>query len=243
MGANKWRYGADWPLPETQWKKYYLDSWERLREEPFVPSSRDGSKEPDAFVQMPLTQTRTVQRLRYITDPLPEDTLIAGPSALHLHASINREDTNWIVILKDVGPDVSVRTAREGETSVPAELPERELVRGWLKASHRALDPERSKPWRPWHPLTKEASKPVVPGEINEYAIEILSTANLFEKGHRICIDITSMDVPTGTAGFTNVEYFPYHLCSSKTTLHEIYHSEKYPSYLLLPVIPKGDPE
>jgi putative CocE/NonD family hydrolase len=243
MGANKWRYGADWPLPETQWKKYYLDSWERLREEPFVPSSRDGSKEPDAFVQMPLAQTRTVQRLRYMTDPLPEDTLIAGPSALHLHASINREDTNWIVILKDVGPDVSVRTAREGETSVPADLPERELVRGWLKASHRALDPKRSKPWKPWHPLTKEASKPVAPGEINEYAIEILSTANLFEKGHRICIDITSMDVPTGTAGFTNVEYFPYHLCSSKTTLHEIYHSAKYPSCLLLPVIPKERPE
>jgi len=241
MGANKWRYGDDWPLPETQWKKYYLHSWERLREEPFAPSSRDGYKEPDAFVQMPPSQTRTVQRLRYMTDPLPEDTLVAGPSVLYLYASIDREDTNWIIILKDVGPDVSVRTAREGENSVPAHLPERELVRGWLKASHRALDPKRSKPWKPWHPLTKEAWKPVVPGEINEYAIDILSTANLFEKGHRICIDVTSMDVPTGTAGFTNVEYFPYHICSSKTTLHKIYHNGKYPSYLLLPVIPKGD--
>ena len=207
-----------------------------------MPSSRDGYEEPDAFVQMPPSQTRTIQRLRYMTDPLPEDTLIAGPSALYLYASIDQEDTNWIIILKDVGPDVSVRTAREGETAVPTNLPERELVRGWLKASHRALDPKRSKPWKPWHPFTREAQKPVVPGEINEYAIEILSTANLFEKGHRICIDITSMDVPTGTAGFTNVEYFPYHICSSKTTLHKIYHNEKYPSYLLLPVIPRVIP-
>ncbi|MFC1816724.1 CocE/NonD family hydrolase [Thermodesulfobacteriota bacterium] len=243
MGANRWYYADDWPVPETKWTKFYLHGWERLRAEPFTPSSRDGYNEPDAFVQMPPSQTRTVQKLRYMTDPLPEDTLIAGPSALYLHASIDQPDTNWIVVLKDVGPDVSVRTAREGETAIPDDLCERELVRGWLKASHRALDPERSKPWKPWHPLTKEASKPVVPAEINEYAIEILSTANLFKQGHRICVEITSMDVPTGTAGFTNVEYIPYHVCSSRTTLHKIYHSEKYPSYLLLPIIPKGDLE
>jgi putative CocE/NonD family hydrolase len=243
MGANMWRYSNDWPIPETQWTKYYLHSWERLREEPFIPSSRDGYEEPDAFVQMPPTQTRTVQRLRYMTDPLPEDTLIAGPSALYLHASIDQEDTNWIIVLKDVGPDVSVRTAREGETGIPANLPEREIVRGWLKASHRALAPKRSKPWKPWHPLTREAQKPVVPGEINEYAIEILATANLFKAEHRICLEITSMDMPTGTAGFTNAEYIPYHICSSKTTVHRIYHNEKYPSYLLLPVIPMSDSE
>jgi putative CocE/NonD family hydrolase len=175
-----------------------------------------------------------------MTDPLPRDVHIAGPSALHLYAAIDQEDTNWIVILKDVGPDVSVRTAREGETGIP-ELPERELVRGWLKASHRAIDQGRTKPWKPWHPLTAEAQQPVVPGEVTEYEIEILATANLFKAGHRICVEITSMDMPTGTAGFTNVEYFSYHICSSKTTLHKIYHSAEYPSYLLLPVIPEGD--
>jgi len=81
----------------------------------------------------------------------------------------------------------------------------------------------------------------VKPGEINEYAIEILSTANMFRRGHRICIDITSMDLPTGVAGATNVEYIPYHICSSKTTVHKIYHNEKYPSYLLLPIVPNSD--
>ncbi len=238
MGANEWRYGDDWPLPETKWTKYYLHSWERLRTEPFTASGRDGYDDPDAFVQMPLTQTRKVERLRYMTDPLPEDTLVIGPIALYLYASIDQDDTNWIVILKDIGPDVSVRTAREGEIFVPTNLPERELTRGWLKASHRALDTKKSKPWKPWHPLTRKAWKPIVPGEINEYAIEISSTANLFEKGHRICLDITCLDLPTGTAGLTNVEYIPYHICSSKTVVHKIYHNAKYPSYLLLPVIP-----
>jgi len=238
MGDNKWRYADDWPLPETEWTKYYLHSWERLRTEPFTIGGRDAYSEPDTFVQMPLTQTRKVERLRYMTDPLPEDTLVIGPISLHLYASIDQDDTNWIVILKDVGPDVSVRTAREGEAFVPSDLPERELTRGWLKASHRVLDTKRSKPWKPWHPLTRKSRKPVVPGEINEYAIEISSTANLFRKGHRICLDITCLDLPTGTAGLTNVEYIPYHVCSSKTVVHKIYHNEKYPSYLLLPVIP-----
>jgi len=210
MGANKWRYGTDWPLAETQWTKYYLNSWERLNPESHLPAGQTyANTQPDAFVQMPPTQTMKIERLRYMTGPLPEDTLVIGPISLTLYASIDQEDTNWIVILKDVGPDVSVRTAREGERSVPGNLPERELTRGWLKASHRALDPKRSKPWAPWHRLTREAQKPVVPGEVNEYQIEILSTANLFEKGHRICLDITSLDLSTGVAGETNVEYIP----------------------------------
>jgi uncharacterized protein len=27
MGANRWRYAQDWPLPETRWDRYYLDSF------------------------------------------------------------------------------------------------------------------------------------------------------------------------------------------------------------------------
>jgi predicted acyl esterase len=188
---------------------------------------------------MPPTQTSEIARLRYMTDPLPEDTLLIGPLALNLYAAIDQDDTNWIVVLKDVGPDVSVHTARPGETEIPTDLPERELTRGWLKASHRALDPERSKPWRPWHPLTRAAQKPVEPGKIEEYKIEILSTGNLFKAGHRICLDITSLDLPSGLAGAHDVEYAPYHICSSKTVVHKIYHDEQHPSHLVLPIIPR----
>ena len=70
--------------------------------------------------------------------------------------------------------------------------------------------------------------------------IEILATANLFRAGHRICLEITSADRPTGVAGATNVEYVPYHVCSSRTTLHHVHHDTRHPSHLLLPVIPGG---
>lgn len=242
MGANKWRTGADWPLPETQWTKYYLGSWESLTTEQPIPAEKSQAvdMEPDTFVQMPLKKTMKVEKLRYMTQPLAEDVLVAGPICLTFYAAIDQDDTNWIVVLKDVGPDVSVQTAREGERFVPADLKERELTRGWLKASNRALDSGRSKPWAPFHKLTRKASKPVIPGEVNEYQIEILSTANQFNKGHRICLEITSLDVPTGVAAMTNVEYAPYHVCSSKTVVHKVYHDAKHPSHLLLPIIPVG---
>ena len=48
---------------------------------------------------------------------------VAGPITLTLHAAIDQTDTNWIVVLKDVGPDVSVVTAREGERDVPPTCP------------------------------------------------------------------------------------------------------------------------
>jgi hypothetical protein len=163
---------------------------------------------------------------------------VVGPISLTLYAAIDKADTNWIIVLKDVGPDVSVRTAREGERDVPATLPERELTRGWLKASYRALDQKRSKPWAPFHKLTRDAIEPVVPGELVEYRIQILATANRFKAGHRICLDITSMDVPTGTGAMTNVEYIPYHVCSSETVTHRVYRDAERPSHLLLPIIP-----
>jgi uncharacterized protein len=240
MGENVYRTAEDWPIPNTQWTKLYLSNWERLKTEAPLPSDQTQSaeREPDAFVQMPPTKTMKIERLRYMTDPLPKDTVVAGPISLTLYASLDQDDTNWIVVLKDVGPDVSVRTQREGERFVPDDLPEREVTRGWLKASHRAVDAERSKPWAPWHPLTKEAQRPVVPGEINEYQIEILAAANMFKEGHRICLDVTSMDVATGTGGLTNIEFFAPHVCSSRTVLHKVYHNGEYPSHLLLPIVP-----
>jgi hypothetical protein len=56
----------------------------------------------------------------------------------------------------------------------------------------------------------------------------------------RICVEITSLDVGTGVGSATNVEYIPYHICSSKTVLHKIYHDPAHPSHLLLPVIPNA---
>ena len=237
MGANRWRYSDDWPLKETRWTKLYLDGWERLRWEPFTPMSKDGIDEPDCFAQMPLKQTRKAQSLRYVTEPLPEDMEVTGPLSFHFWAEIDQEDTNWIIIIKDVGPDVSVQTAREGEMERP-HVYEREITRGWLKGSHRAVDEKKSRPGSPYHPLTRSAQEPVEPGKVYRYDVEIAPTSNVFKRDHRICLEITSLDIPTGVAGDSAVEYISYHLCSSKTVVHKVYRCHDYPSHLLLPIIP-----
>ena len=48
-----------------------------------------------------------------------------------------------------------------------------------------------------------------------------------------------SLDLPSGLAGAHDVEYAPYHICSSKTVVHKIYHNEQHPSHLVLPIIPR----
>ena len=84
MGANRWRHATAWPLPETRWTKYYLDSWERLR---IRPRSREPmvrltagctvSSSTAALVRLPnsatWTKTRNASRSNSVTLP-PELT-------------------------------------------------------------------------------------------------------------------------------------------------------------------------
>jgi len=81
--------------------KYYLSHWETLSTEPPRPAPSElgaAAREPDVFTQMPVTRTTKVERLRYMTDPLPHDVTVVGPITLTLFAAIDQEDTNWIVV-------------------------------------------------------------------------------------------------------------------------------------------------
>jgi putative CocE/NonD family hydrolase len=209
LGANEWRYEHEWPLARTQWTKLYLRSRGRLMTE--TPLFDEG---PDCFVQQPLDETSEVSSVKYTTTPFNKDTEVIGPMALYLYASIDQEDTNWHINVSDVDE-------QGNRSSMPTT--------SWLKASHRAIDESRSNPWDPRHIHTENA--PVTPGKIYEYAIGLSHIANLFRTGHRLEIEISSMDnMPGGL-----------HLCSSKTTMHKIHHNQEFASYLLLPVIPGND--
>ncbi len=210
MGENKWREFDGWPLPDTEWTPYYLHSWEKLDTRGHLPATQTFVDEPpDAFVQMPPTQTNAIQRLRYVTEPLADDTLVVGPISLTFWASLDEDDTNWIVILKDVGPDVSVQSVRPGERERPDVLRSgNSRAAGSKPRAARSTRSARS-PGSPGIASVPETIKSVVPGEIEEYQMEILSTANLFKAGHRICLEITSLDLSEGVAGETYVGVHP----------------------------------
>lgn len=221
-GADEWRYGDDWPLRDTRWTNFYLRFQKLLKEQP--PS--DGET-PDTFTHkpvFPITGRGTPiqpapEYLSYTGDALEKDLEVVGPVALYVYASLSGDDADFIVKLKDVSPDGS----------------EFVLSRGWLKASHREIDPDKSKPWQPYHPHTR--SIPVVPGEINEYAIEIRPIANLFKKGHKIKLEIMGCDYPLDKDDLTLSWPQWSHLSHDKEVSYQIYHSPQYPSRLVLPVM------
>jgi hypothetical protein len=137
---------------------------------------------------------------------------ITGPIALYFYASLSTEDTHWMVEIKDLDPN--------GAETI--------ITKGWLKASHRELDETKSKPYQPYHPHTR--SLPVKPGEIYEYAVEIRETSYVIKAGHRFRLEIKGQD-------HLHLRYA--HVPYMKETKHTIYHSNKYLSHLLLPIIPK----
>ena len=216
-GIKQWRSEHEWPLKRTEWTKFYLRPRGQLVREP-EPLETD-SVPPDGFYQAPLTVTNTVHSLKWSTPPLLEAMEVTGPAALYLYASIDTDDTNFIVKLYDVDPYGS----------------RIQMSTGWLKASHRELDEDNSTPWRPHHPHT--SSIPVVPGEIYEYAIRIYSLSNVFRAGHRIELELSSQQSFTD-ATLALLPPDSFHLPSGRPTTHKIYRDRNYPSHLLLPIIP-----
>src|SRR5439155_1525760 len=104
------------------------------------------------------------------------------------------------------------------------------LTKGWLRASHRKLDPERSLPYRPYH--VHDERWWLKPGEPVECQVEIWPTSIVLGKGHRLRLDIQPRD-GVGSAPYTHYQA-DYNLGAENT----IYAGGDKASYLLLPVIP-----
>ena len=66
------------------------------------------------------------------------------------------------------------------------------VAKGWLRVSHRELDPELSLPYRPYHKHTRRLF--LKPGEIVKVEVEIWPTSMVFKKGHRIRLDVQPRD-------------------------------------------------
>jgi predicted acyl esterase len=213
-GINRWRFEKEWPPPETEWTECYLRRWEGLS---FAPELHQ--PEPDYFLHLPLHLSNKRDSVQYLSRPLHEDVEMIGPGALKLFAAIDQDDTNWIAHLFDVAP-----------TGL-----ETRVARGFLKASHRAIDPDKSKPYAPYHPHT--SAEPVAPGEINEYHVSLGNIVNVFKAGHRIKLMIDSRESPRDPE--MQIHFHP-HLCSSKPTLHKIYRNKEYQSRLILPILSKN---
>jgi predicted acyl esterase len=215
--GSGYRYEREWPLARTEWRKLYLRSFGQLRWE----ADPEANIPPDSFNHIPPNISATANTLIYTTDMITRPIELTGPIVLHLFAAIDAEDANFIVKVWDILP---------GGDRLPISR------WGALRASH-PLDKEKSKPWQPVHDHTQ--SIPIKPGEINEYVIEVNPIGMVFQPGHRIQLEITSMDSfkyqqHSWTGKIGSMGPIP----SANTINYKIYRDAQYQSYLLMPYIP-----
>lgn len=227
------RAEEDWPLPRTAWTKFHLD-----------PNSQLLSQDPPAE-QSVLAFEALGDGLAFVTQPLAEQTEITGPIAARLQVSSSTKDADLFLVLRVFAPDF-----RE-ETFAGALDPRTPIAQGWLRASHRKLDPARTKPYQPHH--THDEVQPLAPGETYTLDIEIWPTSIVVPKGWRIGLSVRGRDYvhPGGVVArlsnmrndFTGCGPFvhddprdrPTAVFGGTTSLHL---GPKRENFVLLPVIP-----
>lgn len=239
MGRNQWRAAKDWPLPETQFTKFYLHSQSganssagdgTLNTQPpqaepsdhYVYDPNDPTPSAgftNGHIDGPRDISKSAERddvLVYDTDVLTEDVEVIGPITAKLYAATDRGDTDWMIRLSDVHPDG--RSLFLGE--------------GVMRARHR--DPKHHGAFNA-HKLST-----IKPEQAYEYTIKFWRpTGNVFLRGHRIRVEISS-------------SYFPYYLRNPNTggdniglatefhpANQTIFHDAERPSHVVLPIIPR----
>jgi hypothetical protein len=244
MGENKWRAAPDWPLPGTKFTKYYFASSGRANSLEgdgvltATPSRKDSfdtyiydPRNPtlDPFHSYPKTEgavdgaldTRLSaigdEVLVYQTPPLESPVEVTGPIEAVLYAATSARDTDWMVRLVDVQPD--------GRSLLLAE--------GAMRARNR--DPAGA------GQFNAAQLSMIEPGKVYQYTIRFWrDTGNLFLKGHRIRVEISSSwypyFLPNLNSGADNVAMVSM---SEAVVAHQsLHHGPKHPSHILLPVIP-----
>jgi predicted acyl esterase len=224
---------SEWPLARTQWTRLYLDPTGLLL------------WNDNASQETSLTYDPMGDGLTFLTPPLAVETEVTGPVAAKLFVSSKSRDADIFLVLQLFGPDgKEVHFQGSNDPHTPIGL-------GWLRASHRKLDPTRSLPHRPYHP--HDAEWPLSPDVPVEIDVEIWPTCIVAPAGYRIGLSVRGNDYhyggpPIVTAGskfeqtgvgpfvHNNSKDRPPDIFGAPVTLH--FGGDKQP-YLLLPVIPK----
>jgi len=228
------RAESEWPLARTQWTKYFL-------------APRELALGTDAPVgDATLSYETTGDGLTFRTQPLTSDLEITGPVAAKLWVSSETTDADLFLVLRVLDPEGKEAVfIGSNDPRVPVGL-------GWLRASHRKLDLQRSLPYRPWH--THDEEWPLPPGEPVEVDIEIWPTSIVVPCGYRIALAVRGKDYEYdgSDAGLANAPYpmkgvgpfthadpddRPAAIFDCRNTLH--FRPGMMP-YLLLPVIPRS---
>jgi uncharacterized protein len=234
MGDNVWRDEDDWPLPHTQWTRWYLHPGGSLSPalpQPGAPASHfsydpadpvptvggatliDGGPDGGVGWMAGPRDQRVIEArpdvLSFTGEVLAADLEVTGPLTVTLHAATSAADTDFTAKLVDVWPD--------GRAMGIAD--------GIVRARYRDGTGQ---------------PKPITPGAAGEYAIDLIATSQVFKAGHRLRVDVSSSNYPcfdrnpgNGAPAATATERD--FVVAEQTICHDSTH----PSYITLPLIPR----
>jgi putative CocE/NonD family hydrolase len=237
MGANAWRDEREWPLARTDWQRWYLHSQGQantLLGDGTLSPAEPADEPPDAFVYHPEHPVPTQGGNNCCSPhivpwgPYDQRDVEMRPDVLCYTSAPLEAD------LEVTGPiTVVLHAATDGpDTDWTAKLVD---VRpsGYAVNLCDAIVRARYR-----ESLTDPT--PLEPGRVYGYEIGAMVTGNLFRRGHRIRLEISSSNFPrfdrnpnTGQPiGQDN---------QTRVARQRVWHSIAHPSHVILPVVPAGD--
>ena len=236
MGANRWRDESDWPLARAVWERWFLHSdGEAATAGGELSRTAPADEPPDSFTFDPRDPAPTIggptslpgKFMRTNAGPLDQRPLEGRRDVLAYTSEPLAED------LEVTGP-LSVTlyaatSARDADwvaklCDVEPDGFSRILAEGVLRASFRE---------------GFERQVPVEPGRPYEYAVDLKATSNVFLRGHRIRLLLTSSSFPrfdrNSGAALPPGDVREQDLHAAEQT---IFHDAQRASSLVLPVVP-----
>lgn len=231
-GGWRTRFEHEWPLARTRYVKYYLDATNpsgdgTLTSAPPTPE-RTTTYSADVEFGKDHEKLCAAQGVSFVSEPLAEDTELAGYMKLGLRVSSTSTDMDIFVTLRvmdEQGKDVFYHSTHSQESPVTL---------GFLKVSHRKLDPKRSSLHQPFHTHARADYQPLTPNEKVQAEVELWPNTALVKKGHRLWLTIQPRDGCFAASRNLHAYDASYHTKASNS----IHTGGMEPSYLQIPVIP-----
>lgn len=154
----------------------------------------------------------------FTTAPFDREREFTGHGVLVLHASSDQKDMDIMVKLSLLSED----------DEKPHVI---KVSQGWLRASHRAEDPQLTSEMRPF--FAHDRIEPVEPGTVYTLRIELLPMSFLVRSGERMRLEISNWESAITEAPMT-------HWYGQKVGTDTYHHNSRFPSCLRLHERPRA---